>query len=117
MTNINQARICTVAGHAWIQQSDSWGHWRLCQRCGSVASVFGTSEQRRAHWKDVRHLFYPNSRWNDIKLSPSHSTPRVSRSGVVICNAYVYQDEVGPGKPRCVLPFGHAGMCSDYPLK
>ena len=29
------------------------------------------------------------------------------------CGSFIYQDEVGPGKPLCVLPKGHSGFCSD----
>ena len=31
-----------------------------------------------------------------------------------VCNAYIFSDDVGPGKPRCVLAKGHKGFCSQY---
>lgn len=37
-TNPEQYRICLVAGHHFVDKSDSYGSWRECERCGQLAS-------------------------------------------------------------------------------
>lgn len=106
--NLDQQRICVVAGHAWIAQSDSWGTWKRCQRCGTL----GPATKYRATFggRPVEYNLVTDTSTDAFSGVPS-------RSGVVLCNRWVYQDEVGPGKPRCVLPAGHAARCSEIPLK
>lgn len=106
------SQICWVAGHAWQDKQDQWGKWRECARCGTVVSASGWLPNRRVTPGLSRP---PNTIIGGLGSRVEGQWWQPDRWYPNQCGRWIYHDEVGPGKPRCVLPLGHEGWCSEIP--